>query len=142
MINALSIFQKYINSILKDFLNEFVSTYLNDILIFITRSLENHRSKINKILQRLREVGLQIDIDKCEFEIKSIKYLSFIIEAGNDIRMNSVKIQTILNLERSQSIKRVRSFLSFVNFYRRFIRDFSKIASSLISLIRKDVTFK
>ena len=96
LTNALSTFQKYINSMLKNFLNEFVSVYLDDILVFFFESLSDHRQKITKILERLRQIDLQIDIDKCEFEITSTKYLEFIVEANQSVRMNSNKIKTIM----------------------------------------------
>ena len=96
LINAFSTFQKYINSTLKNFLNEFVLVYLNDILVFFFESLSDHQQKITKILERLRQTDLQIDIDKCEFEITSIKYLEFIVEVSKDVRMNSNKIKTIM----------------------------------------------
>ena len=96
LTNALSMFQKYINSTLKNFLNEFVSVYLDDIFVFFFESLSDHRQKITKILKCLRQTNLQIDIDKCEFEITSTKYLKFIVETDQSVRMNSNKIKTIM----------------------------------------------
>jgi hypothetical protein len=75
LVNVLSTFQRYINWVLQNFLNEFCSVYVN-ILIFTDELLHQHWNHVWKILLQLWEVGLQIDIDKCEFEVKSIKYLS------------------------------------------------------------------
>ncbi len=80
LVNALSIFQRYINWALQNFLNEFCSAYVNNILIFTDELLHQHWNYVQKILLRLWEVSLQIDIDKCEFEVKSIKYLEFILK--------------------------------------------------------------
>jgi hypothetical protein len=82
LTGAPATFQRYINSTLQEYLDEFVSAYIDDILIYSDGSLSDHRKKVRKVMKRLQEAGLQIDIDKCEFETKRTKYLGFIIEAG------------------------------------------------------------
>ncbi len=89
LVNVLSTFQRYINWALQNFLNKFCSVYVNDILIFTDESLHQHQNHVWKILLWLWEVGLQIDIDKCEFEVKSIKYLKFILKVKKNVQMNS-----------------------------------------------------
>jgi len=89
LVNALSIFQRYINWVLQNFLNEFCSVYVNNILIFTNELLHQHWNHVQKILLQLWEVSLQIDIDKCEFEVKSIKYLKFILKVKKSVQMNS-----------------------------------------------------
>jgi len=89
LVNVWSIFQRYINRVLWDFLNEFYSVYVNNILIFTDELLHQHWNHVWKILLWLWEAGLQIDIDKCEFEVKSIKYLEFILKVKKNIQMNS-----------------------------------------------------
>ena len=91
-----------------------------------------------RVLTKLREAGLQIDIDKCEFSVQSTKYLGFIIEAGKGIRMDPAKIKAILEWAEPTSVKAVQSFLGFANFYRRFIKDFSKVAAPLVSLTTRE----
>ena len=134
LANAPSTFQKYVNWALRDYLDEFASAYLDDILIFTDGSRAQHREHVRKVLARLREAGLQIDIDKCEFEVKTTKYLGFIVEAGKGIRMDPEKVEAIRGWEAPRTPKGVRAFLGFANFYRRFIRDFAKIARPLIDL--------
>ncbi len=70
---------------------------MNDILIFTDESLHQHQNHVQRILLQLQEVGLQIDIDKCEFEVKSIKYLEFILKVEKNIQMNSQKMKAIMN---------------------------------------------
>jgi RNase H-like domain found in reverse transcriptase len=82
-----------------------------------------------------------LDIDKCAFEVKSTKYLGFIIEAGKGIRMDPEKVKAIMDWEVPRSVKGVRSFLGFANFYRRFIRDFSEIVAPLTDLTKNDKAF-
>jgi hypothetical protein len=95
-----------------------------------------------KVLQRLEEAGLYLDIDKCEFSVRSTKYLGFIISAEEGIKMDLDKVKAILEWERPRSLKGVRSFLGFVNFYRLFIKDYSAIIAPLIALIKLDAQEK
>ena len=141
LANAPSTFQKYINWCLRDYLDEFVSAYIDDILVFTTGSLRKHREHVSKVLERLRQAGLQISIDKCEFETHSTKYLGFIIETGKGVRMDPEKVKAILDWASPTTVKGVRAFLGFANFYRRFIKEFSAIVAPLTRLTSKDVKF-
>ena len=135
LVNALSTFQRYINWVLQNFLNEFCSVYVDDILIFTDESLHQHRNHVWKILLRLQEVSLQIDIDKCEFEVKSIKYLKFILKVRKSIQMNSQKVKTIMNWQVFKSVKNVQSFINFANFYQKFIKNFFNLIMLIMTLI-------
>ena len=142
LANAPSTFQKYINWCLRDYLDEFCSAYVDDILIYTDGTVEQHREHVEKVLVRLREGGLQIDIDKCEFEVKSTKYLGFIIEAGQGVRMDPGKLAAIKQWEAPTTVKGVRGFLGFANFYRGFIEGFSDRVRPLTELIHKGQVFK
>ncbi|KAM4060442.1 reverse transcriptase (RNA-dependent DNA polymerase) [Hirsutella rhossiliensis] len=141
LTGAPATFQRYINHTLRDFLDEFCSAYIDDILIYSSGSLADHRNKVRQVLARLRDAGLQIDIDKCDFEAKSVKYLGFIVEAGKGIRVDPEKVQAIQQWQRPRSVKGVRSFLGFANYYRQFIPRFSNIAAPLTALTKKDAVF-
>ena len=95
LANAPSTFQKYINWTLRDYLDVFYSAYVDDILIYSSGSQEEHREHVRKVLVRLREAGLQVDIDKCEFKVKSVKYLGFIIKVEQGVRMDPAKVSAI-----------------------------------------------
>jgi hypothetical protein len=95
LTGAPATFQRYINHTLRDYLDEFCSAYIDDILIYSDGSLQDHRRKVKQVLQRLRDAGLQIDIDKCEFEATSVKYLGFIIKAGEGIHVDPEKVKAI-----------------------------------------------
>ncbi len=132
-------FQKYINNILHEHLNKFCIAYLNDILIYLNNELE-HKTHVKLILQKLREANLQMNIIKCKFHIIQVSYLELIIII-EEIKMNSSKINIIVNWLILINIKDLQSFLDFTNFYKRFIYDYSRITTSLTDFIRKDVLF-
>ena len=92
------------------------------------------------MLSKLQAAGLQVDVKKCEFEVKTTKYLGFIIEAGKGISMDPAKVAAIREWEAPKTVKGVRSFLGFANFYRRFIKNFAQLAAPLTRLIG-DVPF-
>ncbi|KAJ6437064.1 hypothetical protein O9K51_10361 [Purpureocillium lavendulum] len=141
LTGAPATFQRYINHTLREFLDEFCSAYIDDILIYSSGSLADHRKKVKQVLARLRDAGLQIDIDKCEFEATSVKYLGFIVEAGKGIRVDPEKVRAIQEWQSPRSARAVRSFLGFANYYRQFIPKFSNIASPLTALTKKDAAF-
>ncbi len=82
------------NDILMNYLNEFVIAYLDDIIVY-NNSKKKHIQHVRKILQRLREANIQIDVDKCEFHITETKFLEMIVNR-DDIKMNFEKIKTIV----------------------------------------------
>ncbi len=134
-----SLFQKYINNTFCKHLNKFYTAYLNDILIYFNNELE-HKIHVKLILQKLQEADLQMNIIKCKFHVTQVSYLELIIII-KEIKMNSSKINIIVNWFILINVKDVQSFLNFMNFYRRFIYDYSRIATLLTHLIRKDVLF-
>ena len=88
----------------------------------------------------MQKAGLQLDIDKCEFFVKEVKYLGLII-TSEGIKMDQEKLSAVLDWSIPENLKDIQSFLGFANFYRRFIRDFSKMAAPLNALNKKDILF-
>ncbi len=78
LINKLTFFQHYINDVLFDCLHKFCQTYLNDILIY-SKILKEHRIHVKEVLDKLREVNLQININKCKFKIQKILFLELLM---------------------------------------------------------------
>src|SRR5437773_1251210 len=87
------------------YLDDFCTAYIDDVLIFSSGTRADHREKVKKVLHALQEAGLQLDIDKCEFETKSVKYLGFIIEAGIGIKVDPEKISAIAQWEAPRTVK-------------------------------------
>ncbi|RAL60401.1 hypothetical protein DID88_000176 [Monilinia fructigena] len=139
LCNAPASFQNYINHVLFDLLDKNCTAYLDDILIY-SENVTDHRKQVREVVQRLIDAGLQIDIDKCEFETKRTKYLGLIITPGG-IEMDPDKVKTILEWKSLTKLKDLQRFLGFANFYRRFIRNFSKITEPLNRLLKKENTW-
>ena len=95
LCNELIFFQKYINNVLFNYLNDFCTVYVDNILIYSEDPLE-HDAQVKKVLQYLKKAGLQADIKKSEFSVQSIKFLSFIISTEG-IAMNLDKVSVIKN---------------------------------------------
>ena len=140
LINESTFFQHYINNMLFNCLHKFCQIYLNDILIY-NKILKKHRIHVKEMLDKLHEVDLQIDIDKCEFKIQKISFLKLLIFI-NDLRMNSRKVNVIRSWEVSRSLTYVQIFIDFCNFYQWFIKNFLKIARSIIKLTWKNHSFE
>ena len=128
------------NEVLFDYLDDFCTAYLDDILIYSDNVLE-HENHMKLVLQRLRTAGLQVDIKKTEYHVTRTKYLGFIISTQG-LEVDPEKVSAITSWQLPSSVKGVQSFLGFCNFYRRFIKDYGRVAKPLNELTRKDVAFK
>jgi len=93
LTNGLATYQRYINDILFNYLNDFYTAYLDNIIIYSENKLE-HKEYVYKVLQRLRKASLQVNIKKLEFSVKRTKYLGFIISTDG-IKTNPEKTITI-----------------------------------------------
>ncbi len=139
LCNESVLFQKYINNTFCKHLNKFCTAYLNDILIYFDNELK-HEIHVKLILWKLQEANLQMNIIKCKFHVTQVLYLELIIII-EEIKINSFKINIIVNWFILINVKDIQSFLDFANFYRRFIYDYSRITISLTHLIRKEILF-
>jgi len=139
LINDFASFQQYMNDVLWDFLNDFCQVYLDDILIY-SKTQREHWQHVKMILNRLREADLQVDIRKCEFNVKETVFLEVIV-SEQDLRISSVKMKVIVNWTTSINLKEVQNFVKFVNFYRHFIKNFLKLVKLFTQLTRKNTSF-
>ena len=127
LTNSPVTFQTMMNDILRDLIDEgHVTVYLDDILIF-SDDLFEHRWLVDRVLMRLQQHRLCLKKEKCIFEKPSIDYLGVIVGEGK-VRTNPAKIAIVAEWKAPRNKRGVQEFLGFVNFYRHFIRDFSKIA--------------
>ncbi len=137
LYNAPSIFQNFVNDILYKFLNNFATTYLDDILIY-SKNKKEYIEYVNKVLTALEKAGFLMDILKCEFHMKETCYFGLIISITG-LKMDPEKVKVILGWIPPCCLKDLQRFIDFANFYRRFIKHFSKIAGPLTGLMKKDM---
>jgi len=110
--------------------------YLDDILIFMETE-EEHEQVVRRVLEVLAEHKLFLCLEKCEFHRKRIEYLGLVI-LENKVEMDPVKVAGVRDWPTLENRTDVQAFIGFVNFYRRFIRNFSTIARPLFDLTRSD----
>jgi len=139
LTNESIFFQQYMNDILWNFLNDFCQVYLDDILIY-SKMRKKHRNHVKLVLSRLREAELQMNIWKCEFNVEETVFLEVIV-SELDLRINFSKVTVIVSWITSINLKEIQSFVRFVNFYRHFIKNFSKLVKSFTQLTRKNTSF-
>lgn len=134
--NAPATFQRMINFVLQKYINKTCVVYLDDILIFST-SLQEHIEAINNIFKELRKYNLKIQIDKCNFFSRSTEYLGHIL-TPEGIKPNEKKIEVIKNIKLPTTQKQIKSFLGITGFYRKFIKDYAKVAQNMTKYLKKN----
>ena len=140
LTNAPASFQSLVNEVLRPYLDYFVIAFLDDILIF-SKTLEEHEQHVTKVLQKLNEYNLFVKAEKCMFHASEVPFLGYLIgEKG--IRMDPAKVEAVTTWPTPKNTKEVMSFLGLANFYRRFIPQYSHIATALTRLLRKDQPFE
>lgn len=139
LTNGPATFQRHMNNILFDYLDVFCTAYLDDIIIYSEDPLE-HAAHVHKVLERLEQHGLQADIRKCEFNVKRIKFLGFVVTTDG-LEVDPEATECVRNWEPPKTVRGIQSFLGFCNFYRRFIRDYGKIAKPLQQLTKMSEKF-
>ena len=130
-----ALWQCFINNILWEYLNQFCTAYLDNILIY-SQNIGEHKEHVCSILVKLCKFGIQADVDKCKFHVTETKYLSLII-SKNSIKIDPAKVEAIKNWSTPKQVKDVQAFIGFCNFYCHFIQNFSRIARLLNSLTKR-----
>lgn len=132
LTNAPATFQAYINEALKGLLDDFCIAYMDDILIY-SDSYEEHVRHVREVLERLREFSLYAKLSKCEFETQEVDFLGFRIGLAG-VSMDPSKVAAIEEWPEPETYRDVQCFLGFANFYRGFIRNYSRIVAPLTNL--------
>ncbi|ESK82962.1 reverse transcriptase-rnase h-integrase [Moniliophthora roreri MCA 2997] len=135
--NSLATFQAFMNDILSDFIDEgWCVVYMDDILVF-SNDLDEHRDRTERLMRRLQKHDLFLKPEKCEFEVMEVVFLRMVIRPGY-IAMDPVKLAGIADWEPPQTVKGVRAFLGFGNFYRKFIGKYAHLTRPLNDLLQKN----
>lgn len=140
LINAPASFQAMMNEIMKEFLDRGVVVYMDDILIY-SKNIVEHRLLLSEVMSRLIEHGLAADLDKCVFEESSVEFLGYVI-SEQGLEMSKDKVKAIVEWEAPKTVRDVRSFLGFANFYRRFVEAYARLTIPLTNLTGKNVPWR
>lgn len=128
--NAPAAFMVLMNRVFKQFLDEFIVVFIDDILIY-SKSKEEHENHLRTALQILREKKLYAKLSKCEFWLDSVAFLGHVINQDG-VSVDPQKIEAIVDWSRPTNVSEVRSFLGLAGYYRRFVKDFAKLAMPMI----------
>src|SRR6266436_1266862 len=136
LCNSLATFQTMMNDILHPFIDhDEAICYMDDILIH-SASLTDHQRITREILQTLHSYKLFLQPEKCKFECQEVDYLGLTISKDH-VAMDPVKVQGVMDWPQPTKVKDIQSFIGFVNFYQRFIQNFSEITRPLHTLTWK-----
>ncbi|KAL0539781.1 hypothetical protein IC582_023999 [Cucumis melo] len=139
LTNAPALFMDLMNRVFKNFLDSFVIVFIDDILIYSKTEAE-HEEHLHQVLETLRANKLYAKFSKCEFYLKKVTFLGHVV-SSEGVFVDPAKIETVTSWPRPSTVSEIRSFLGLAGYYRRFVEDFSRIASPLTQLTRKGTPF-
>ncbi|KAI3716247.1 hypothetical protein L6452_23456 [Arctium lappa] len=139
LTNAPAIFMDLMNRVCRPFLDKSVIVFIDDILVY-SKNEEGHEHHLREVLDVLRRERLYAKFSKCDFWLPEVQFLGHIV-SKEGVKVDPAKIEAMTNWEPPKNPSEIRSFLGLAGYYRRFIQDFSKIASSLTILTQKNVKF-
>src|SRR5437868_11426355 len=134
LANASATFQAYINGALADLVDVTYIVYIDDILIY-SKDPKAHRRHVAEVLEQLQKHGLYAKLSKCKFSTDTVEFLGFMI-GPDGMAMESSHMEMILKWPVPCTYREIQVFLGFTNFYRRFIANYSKIATPLTALLK------
>ncbi|GKC22988.1 putative nucleotidyltransferase, ribonuclease H [Tanacetum coccineum] len=140
LCNAPATFQRCMLAIFHDMIEESVEVFMDDFSVF-GNSFDTCLNNLDKMLQRCKDAHLVLNWEKCHFMVKEGIVLGHKVSSAG-LEVDKAKIDVISKLPPPTNIKGIRSFLGHAGFYRRFIKDFSKIARPLTKLLEKDTPFE
>ncbi|KAL0549529.1 hypothetical protein IC582_014014 [Cucumis melo] len=139
LTNALAVFMDLMNRVFREFLDTFVIVFIDDVLIYSKTEAE-HEEYLRMVLQTLRDNKLYAKFSKCEFWLKQVSFLGHVVSKAG-VSVDLAKIEAVISWTRPSTVSEVRSFLGLAGYYRRFVENFSRIATPLTQLTRKGAPF-
>ena len=137
LTNAPAAFMDLMHKVFQPYLNQFVVVFQDYILIY-SNSKEDYEGHLRIVLQTLRKHWLYAKFSKCEFWLTKVRFLRHVVSASG-VSVDPNKVEAVLSWERPKSIFEIHSFLGLTGCYRRFIEDFSRLATPMTRLTRKEV---
>ena len=140
LTNVPAAFMDLMNLVFKPYLDKFVVVFIDDILIY-SKSHVEHGEHLRIVLQTLRTHQMYAKLSKCEFWLNSVSFLGHVI-SKKGVQVDPKKVDVVSNWHRPTNVTVIRSLLGMAGYYRRFVKDFSRISTPLTRLIRKQVKFE
>lgn len=140
LCNAPATFQRCMLAIFSDLVEKCIEVFMDDFSVF-GASFDLCLVNLDTVLKRCVETNLVLNWEKCHFMVTEGIVLGHKI-SSRGIEVDKAKVEVIEKLPPPTNVKGIRSFLGHAGFYRRFIKDFSKIAKPLSNLLNKDISFK
>lgn len=140
LCNAPSTFQRLMYCVLSGLTNESCYVYLDDIIVFSKNDVNEHIQRLRDVFDRLRKNNLKLKPSKCRFIEKEVSYLVHLL-TQEGAKPDRAKTEAICTYPVPRNVKDIRAFLGLVGFYRRFIKNFSKIAKPITKLLQKEEPF-
>jgi len=135
LTNAPAQFQAYMNEALVGLVDVTCIVYLDDILIF-SNTEEEHVGHVKEVLTRLRKAKLFVKLSKCEWHTRHTEFLGYVVSPGG-VSIDPERVKTIQDWPVPATVRDIRVFVGFMNYYRRFIAGFSRIVLPLTTLTKK-----
>ncbi|KAL0533812.1 hypothetical protein IC582_028083 [Cucumis melo] len=139
LTNASAVFMDLMNRVFQDFLDSFVIVFIDDILIYSKTEVE-HEEHLHQVLETLRANRLNAKFSKCEFWLKKVSFLGHVV-SSKGVSVDPAKMEAVTNWPRPSTVSEIHSFLGLAGYNRRFVEDFSRIASPLTQLTRNGTLF-
>jgi transposase InsO family protein len=137
LCNAPATFQRLMNQVLRPYIDKFVCVYLDDLLIY-SKTVEEHKEHIRLVMEALQNAKLQINTRKCDWGMKKISYLGFIV-TPNGLQPDPQKVAAVKDWPIPRTQRDVRAFLGLAGYFRRFIDQFAAKTIALTDLTQEGV---
>ena len=137
LTNSGASFQRLMGHTLRGLEYRFALIYIDDIVIF-SKSIKEHLTHLEEVFRRLRDANVKLNPEKCSFVKQRIVYLGHVV-TPEGVFPDPSKVEVVKNFTTPASLKKLKSFLGLANYYQRFIKGFSEIASPLYALTKKSV---
>jgi hypothetical protein len=115
LTNALAVFMNTMSRVFQDYLDQFTVIFIDDILIY-SKTSEEHKEHLRKVLERLRSEKLYAKLNKCKFWLDSVSFLGYVI-SRKGVAVDSKKLKVVVKWTRPTSLFEIRSFLGLASYY-------------------------
>jgi transposase InsO family protein len=139
LCNAPATFQRFMDATMAGLKWKTLLVYMDDIIVF-SATFNEHLNDLEEVFIRLKDANITLNLNKCSFFRKKIKYLGHTI-SREGVQPCRERVQGLINKQSPTSIKELRTWLGMISYYRNFIPQFSKRCASLYHLTHNDVTF-